>query len=78
MPNRFRLALIAAGLALLPNALFAQTAEHIGSYTWAGPTKAYGGFSGIEVSDDGMRFTVIGDKGVIVQGVLRIWPSTSS
>lgn len=71
MPNRFRSALIAVGLALLPNATFAQLAKHIGSYTWAGPTKEYGGFSGIEVSDDGMRFTVIGDRGVIVDGVFE-------
>lgn len=71
MPNRFRVALIAAGLALLPNIIFAQTAEYIDSYTWAGPTKEYGGFSGIEVSDDGMRFTTIGDKGVIVDGVFK-------
>lgn len=69
MPSRIRIALISAGLALLPIAVFAQTAEFVGSYTWSGPTRDYGGFSGIEVSEDGKRFTVIGDRGAIVDGV---------
>ena len=71
MPSRIRVALIAAGLALLPNVIFAQTAEFVGSYIWLGPTKEYGGFSGIEVSENGMWFTAIGDKGVIVGGMFE-------
>ncbi len=69
MPSRIRVAVIAAGLALLSNLASAQSAEFISNYTWAGPTKDYGGFSGIEVFEGGKRFTVIGDKGVIVEGL---------
>lgn len=71
MPSRIRVALVAAGLALLSNAVVAQTAEYVGSYTWDGPTKAYGGFSGLEVSENGMWFTAIGDKGVVVSGMFE-------
>ncbi|WP_456388970.1 esterase-like activity of phytase family protein [Profundibacter sp.] len=68
MPNRIRLALIAGIIAVTPLIAASQNAEHIGSYTWRGMSEKHGGFSGIEVSDDGMRFTVIGDKGAIVEG----------
>lgn len=71
MPSCTRLTLIVAALYLLPNALIAQSAEHVGSYTWSGATADYGGFSAIELSDDGGRFVVIGDKGVIVEGVFQ-------
>ncbi len=71
MPSRFRLALIAGGMALLSSvasAQSAQTAQYISSYTWAESDKGFGGFSGIEVSEDGMTFTTIGDHGAIVTG----------
>ena len=69
MPHRIRIALIGLLLAGFPaSTATAQTAEHISSFTWAAPTDVYGGFSGIEVSDDGNSFTVIGDKGIIVTG----------
>lgn len=71
MPICTRITLIIAGLALLPNTMIAQSAEHISSYTWAGSSAEYGGFSGIEVSDDGMRFVIIGDKGVVVDGIFQ-------
>jgi len=68
MPSRIRLALIAGLVAVVPLIAAAEIAEHIGSYTWPAASEKHGGFSGIEVSDDGMRFTVIGDKGAIVEG----------
>lgn len=71
MPICFRITIIAAAASLLSNVVVAQSVEHIGSYTWSGPTAEYGGFSGIEVSDDGMRFVVIGDKGVVVDGIFQ-------
>lgn len=71
MPIRIRVALAAAGLALLSNSGFAQSLEYVGSYTWEGATEEYGGFSGIEVSENGMWFTVIGDKGIIVGGMFE-------
>lgn len=68
MPSRIRLALIAGIIAIAPTIAATENAAHIGSYTWNAASKKHGGFSGIEVSDDGMRFTVIGDKGAIVEG----------
>lgn len=71
MPSRIKVALITGLLALMPNSLIAQTLNHVGSYTWPTTGTEYGGFSGIEVSDDGSRFTVIGDRGVVVTGVFQ-------
>jgi len=68
MPSRIRLALIAGGIALLSSVATAQTAQYVSSYTWAISDKDFGGFSGIEVSGDGMTFTTIGDHGAIVTG----------
>lgn len=68
MPSRIRLALIAGIAALAPMIAAAEKAEYIGSYTWLSASEEHGGFSGIEVSDDGLRFTAIGDKGIIVEG----------
>lgn len=68
MPSCLRLALIAGTVALFASVATAQTAVHISSYTWPAPSDKHGGFSGIEVAEDGMRFTAIGDKGGIVEG----------
>ena len=71
MPSRIRLALITGVTALavvLPKTVNAQRALYISSYTWDAPAENFGGFSGLEVSDDGQRFTAIGDRGVIVKG----------
>lgn len=68
MPSRLRLALIAGAVGLFSNTATAQSAAYISSYTWPAPTDKHGGFSGIEVSEDGMEFTVIGDKGILVTG----------
>lgn len=68
MPIRIKVALSITALALWPATIFADAAQYVGSYTWVAQTGDYGGFSGIEVSDDGSRFTVIGDRGAIVEG----------
>jgi len=71
MPIRSRVALIIWALALLgagpSGAQIAQT-EYIGSYTWTSKSKIFGGFSGIEVSDDGTKFIAIGDRGIFAKG----------
>lgn len=69
MPSRLKVALSIAAFALWPTIVLADTAQFVSSYTWPAQTKDHGGFSGIEVSDDGKRFTVIGDRGAIVEGV---------
>lgn len=36
--------------------------EYVGTYVWSLPDADFGGFSGIEISDDGARFHVISDR----------------
>ena len=43
-------------------------AEYLGSYDWNGFETGFGGFSGLEVSEDGKRFVAITDRGRIVEG----------
>ena len=43
-------------------------AEYLGSYDWNGFEAGFGGFSGLEVSADGMDFVAITDRGQIVEG----------
>ncbi|SDH83457.1 esterase-like activity of phytase family protein [Alloyangia pacifica] len=46
-------------------------ARYIGTYTWHNTHDRFGGFSGLEVSDDGHAFTAISDRGSIVMGTFR-------
>lgn len=64
MPKRSGLALIFLLLALVP----AAAAEYLGSLTWRRDAPAFGGYSGLEVSDDGMRFVALSDRGHTVSG----------
>jgi len=73
MQIRPQIALIATVLALL--ALKGSTPEqplinYIGSYTWNGHDARQGGFSGLELSDDGQSFTTISDRGSWTTGRL--------
>jgi len=64
------LALIGA-LAVLAGTVAVQAAgkaEYLGSYTWSLSDPKFGGFSGIEVTEDGLQFTAISDRGSIVEG----------
>ena len=38
------------------------------TYVWTGDTPDFGGFSGLEVSDDGSSFVTVGDRGILVRG----------
>lgn len=74
MHQRFILALITLGMALLGLSAGAQPvvdAEYLGSYRWSLPVEGFGGFSGLELADDGIGFVAISDKGTIVQGRLE-------
>src|SRR6056297_952184 len=68
MPRCPRLALIAALFASSCTAAADQTAEFAGSFSWAKTDEAFFGFSGIELSDDGMSFVVIGDSSQVITG----------
>ena len=59
---------LALGLFLSPLPAIAQ-AEFVSALTWTGPE--VGGFSGIEVYDNGTRFWAVNDRGGIVNGKLE-------
>ncbi len=40
----------------------------VGSYTWSPGGAGFGGFSGLEVTDDGAGFTVLSDRGALLEG----------
>ncbi len=45
-------------------------AKLVGSYTWNHTERFFGGFSGLELSDDGTSFAALNDQGRLVQGTL--------
>lgn len=64
MQKRPRLALVAmlVVLALDSSAATLHASNFIGSYIWHSRDPNHGGFSGLELSADGSRFTVISDR----------------
>ena len=73
MPRRSRLAVIAAVLAVLGlqgSASPTPPPGFLAAVRWSQEDPGFGGFSAIEVSDDGSRFTALNDKGRFVQGAL--------
>ncbi|APX22083.1 MAG: hypothetical protein CML50_19845 [Rhodobacteraceae bacterium] len=65
-------ALLAGCLALAAAASSGDEARYSGSYTWRWDDPLFGGFSGLEISADGRRFTAISDRSAIVSGrILR-------
>ncbi|MEL7344667.1 MAG: esterase-like activity of phytase family protein [Pseudomonadota bacterium] len=54
-------------LILFPTVLLAQ-AEYLGSFTWERSEDRHGGYSGLEVLEQGRRFVAIADNGQLVQG----------
>ena len=74
MPRRSRLAVIAAALVALGlqgSASPTLPPGFIGAFRWSMADSLFGGFSAIEVSPDGTRFTALTDRGSFVQGRLR-------
>lgn len=68
-----RLIPVALCLIALPGADAPQTgprASLIGRYVWSDSDPGFGGFSGIELSDDGGAFTTISDRGQIWGGLV--------
>ncbi len=74
MPNRRRRALgaflslflIAAG-APAP----AASLEYVGTFVWSGDDDSFGGFSGIEINDDGSRFHALTDRAHLYWGSIE-------
>ena len=48
----------------------AADATFIGSYTWVSDDPLFGGFSGIELSEDGLHLTALSDRGAFITAVL--------
>ena len=63
--------------AVLLCALFASgsaqaqaTATFVQDYTWTNPDPQFGGFSGIELSDDGLEMVALSDRGTLWRGTV--------
>jgi hypothetical protein len=66
---RLKAGLLALGM-VFPGPLWAE-AEFLGAIPWNESFSGFGGFSGLEVTDDGTGFTVIGDNGIITEGTFE-------
>ncbi len=75
-----KLAVVAALVAavwvyFLPPAPYAadadQSAQYLSSLTWTQSADWFGGFSGLEISADGLGFVAVTDRGHIVHGTLQ-------
>lgn len=75
MPYRPRRALsalaIGLGLGIVPVLADGERAQFLQSYVWSDPDPAFGGFSGLELGDDGNDFIVLSDRATIWRGRLK-------
>lgn len=76
MPHRSRFGLIAAGALLLIGLQSAAPPQappgYLSSFRWQIDDSRFGGFSAIDLSGDGARFTAVSDRGSWVSGqILR-------
>ena len=73
MRPRTFLALIAAAAVLVNLGSAAGTAsqaEYLGSFRWRADVPGFGGFSGLELADNGLDFWTVSDDGFIFKGRL--------
>lgn len=59
-----------SALTLTGSAEVPWPASHLGRFTWSMPDDRFGGWSGLELSADGTRFTAISDRSYIVSGTI--------
>ncbi len=57
-------------LVAIPLKSLAFETDFVGRFIWYDPAEDFGGFSGLEVNEDGSRFLAISDRGYIVEGTL--------
>lgn len=62
---------LAGFLALLSACPLWAEATLLGTYVWTVDDPRFGGFSGIEVSDDGASFVTVSDRGHLVSGTFQ-------
>lgn len=73
MRSRITVALIAAALLATVIGSGAQAPDNVtfvGSFRWQDRNELFGGFSGLEISDDGSEYWAVGDGGIFTQGNL--------
>lgn len=61
---------LALGLLVALPAYTGEALDYLGSHTWRSGQDGFGGFSGLELGDDGSSFIAVSDRGFIVQGQL--------
>lgn len=67
------LAALGLGAAILPPAAGGTTGDeavHLGTYVWSEGWEGFGGFSGLELGDDGTGFVALSDRILLVSGRL--------
>ena len=70
--RRRSFASLIAGLALCAGVAAAgERADLLGSYSWDMPGNEFGGFSGLELMEDGLSFTALTDHGALYSGRLE-------
>ncbi|NHF73076.1 esterase-like activity of phytase family protein [Paracoccus xiamenensis] len=70
--NRHRTLILSALMSLLALPSFGGARlDYVGSYVWTLPESDFGGFSGIEISDDGTNFHVVSDRAWIRWGAIE-------
>lgn len=62
---------LCAVCAAAPAPSVAEPASLPGRFTWSGEGEDFGGFSGIEIADDGTAFVAITDRGHVVSGTFQ-------
>lgn len=73
MPNRRRFTLIAAVMLWAAGTFpaVAASVEYLGTYVWRYDSDDFGGFSAIEMSQDGTRFHALSDRAVLFWGAVQ-------
>ena len=70
--KRILLALaLVAGCGAVASVDAAPSVEYLGRHVWRGAGADFGGFSGLELGDDGSRFWAVSDGGTLWMGRLR-------
>ncbi|MFT6426242.1 MAG: hypothetical protein ACJAYH_001437 [Celeribacter sp.] len=62
--------ILTLSVALIFAQNLAAETQYVGSYLWISENPLHGGFSGLEVSDNGSEFTAISDRGSVTTGQL--------
>lgn len=73
MPHRSCRALsagLALVLALAAGPVRAGAAEFLQSFVWSSPETTFGGFSGLELTDNGKGFVALSDRGTLWRGTI--------